>query len=60
MTFVFTAPRGFIDPTRPERVQRVYTCPQAFNAYVAALRAGGLQVIFNTPRQAVYSREVQA
>lgn len=60
MTFVFTAPRGFIDPTRPERVQRVYTCPQAFNAYVAALRAGGLQVTFNTPRQAVYSREVQA
>lgn len=60
MTYTFTAPRGFIDPTRPERVQRVYTCPHAFNAYVLALRAGGLQVTFSTPRQAVYSREVQA
>lgn len=60
MNFVFTAPRGFIDPTRPERVQRVYSCPQAFNAYVAALRAGGLRVEFTSPRAAAYIREVQA
>ncbi len=60
MSFVFTAPRGFIDPTRPERVQRVYSCPQAFNAYVAALRAGGLSIQFSSPRTAAYIREVQA
>lgn len=60
MSFVFTAPRGFIDPTRPERVQRVYSCPQSFNAYVAALRSGGLHVQFTSPRAAAYIREVQA
>lgn len=60
MSFVFTAPRGFIDPTRPERVQRVYSCPQAFNAYVAALRAGGLSIQFSSTRAAAYIREVQA
>ena len=60
MSFVFTAPRGFIDPTRPERVQRVYSCPQAFNANVAALRAGGLHIEFLSPHAAAYIREVQA
>ena len=60
MTYTFTAPRGFIDPTRPERVQRVYSCPQAFNAYVAALRAGGLHIEFLSPHAAAYIREVQA
>ena len=60
MSYTFTAPRGFIDPTRPERVQRVYSCPQAFNAYIAALRAGGLPVQFSSPLTAAYIREVQA
>lgn len=60
MSYTFTAPRGFIDPTRPERVQRVYSCPQAFNAYVAALRAGGLHVQMLSPNAASYVRGVSS
>ena len=60
MSFVFTAPRGFIDPTRPERVQRVYSCSQAFNAYIEGLRAGGLHIQFSSPCSAAYIRGVQA
>lgn len=58
--FTFTAPRRFLDPTRPERVTRVYRCPQAFNAYIAGLRAGGLHIVFTSPQAAAYVRQVQA
>lgn len=60
--FIFEAPPGFLSPTSPHITQRVQRCPIAFNAYIKALREGGLNVQFKTPFHAVYVRpaEVQA
>lgn len=57
--FVFEAPAGFLDPTRPHMTQRIQRCPVAFNAYIKALREGGLNIVFKSPFHAVYVRPVE-
>ena len=54
--FVFEAPAGFFDPSRPTKNRLVFRCPAGFNEYVEALRSHGLTVAFDGPFKAVYAR----